>query len=978
MLPFPGKPVCGGGIRVWGIGKGLELSGHEVVYSLPEELVCDDMSLPAEIRSNAHEPEKLNDLILEVMPDLIIIEQWGLATYLNDLKIPLAIDLHGPLSLENAYKQKSNFLSDALTKIEALSKADLLICPGQYQKQYFYTWFMMAGVDPLDPGIAVVPVGMDPKLPEKKNAPHPHLVYGGVTWPWIDPFPGIEIAAKMVSENPDAEFDLYIQNPPLMHDHPLYSINKNITKNYGDKLKGFDRVKCHDFIPHDQLRAKYSQATAAVDLYKHNPERQLACTTRTVEYMWTGLPVIYSHYAELAKVIEKYDAGWILDPEDESAIEKAMTEALTKPSVAKKKGKNAQRLVLEQFAWDKTVKGLLPYIENPVIRTKKGTMISGFRDYFRAESTDEILEAKNQVAKLNDTIREVMYEAEQQKREKDKRIEKLGEQIRDIILEKDKKLMELMADHKKDLGKKDEENSRLLNKIDHENQKRDDQIQRLQNEAVKQQDEIRRLNLEKDDSAKSASEELKRVSDSLSEEMSLIKKSKAVEAEKHLTEIKKLHEQITSESKLHNEQFRKLTDEKQDIREQTSAELKKVIEEKDGLFTQTKERSEKDNKRLQDRIDKLSGELEEARKELAEEIKRMNLDRQELMTRQKDEVDRIVLKNEQDFSRSQNGFQDELTELRRQLTRESEKHQDDGVAYQKAIKQLNLQREQEQSKAAEKMERVQLNYEEQLKELRSDLKRISISREKDHEKAEDQLKKLNDNYEQQLKESVKQTEAEIQKRDKELEKQAEQMVQIEHQWQGKLDAKDNDIETVRQQLDDLNNEITKRLTELDRVASEKEIYIREAEKRFGMLEEKVTDQHRSINGLTDELAASKSSLENASRSVKQLQFDLDSSREDFNNIQTHAQNLEGEVPVLRRRAELAERELEDLRDSPGLKGRSRRSKRSAKYFTQIPKLGALWGVNLATNAYMDLWQRKTGKNLFPGRKKNKGNGGEES
>ena len=1401
MLPFPGKPVCGGGIRVWGLGQGIAAAGHEVIYSLPAELVSPDDSLPDSILTNAHEPEKLNELIIQIMPDLVIIEQWGLATYIENLKIPLAIDLHGPLSLENAFKTGGNFLSDALTKINALAKADFLICPGQLQKRYFYTWFLMAGVDPLEAKIAVVPVGMPPDMPQKQTPEHPSLVYGGVTWPWIDPFPGLKIAGRAVSKKKDASFELFIQSPPLLNNHPLYSINKNILQSYDDKLSGLDGVEIKPFIPHDELIDHYTKATAAFDLYRRNQERELAVTTRTVEYMWAGLPVIYANYAELARPIEQYDAGWIVDPDDEKAINKAVDEVLNDPQLAQSKGRNAQKLVKENYTWKASVKELLPLIENSFSRKRSGTLISGIRDYFRTESVEEILEGKNKVADLNDEIRGVMVEAEKEKRDRDRRIEVLGEQVREVTFEKDKQIRQMLADHKKELDKKDDEIKRLLEKLDYETQTRDKEIQRLHTDRQlsesKLQDEVAQLNREKENDRREAQTELTRVTERLQEESARISESKDEEKEKYLTEIKSLHVERTKDAKQNSEQIKKLNDEKEELRKSAATELKNAIEEKDKAAKEAKTKNEAKVDKLQEQIDELTEKHEQSKKEFGDEISSLNREKEQtrkeheaevrdlikkhdayvaelrmeqdkkiviLETKFESEIERskkkeedlqaeirllnreqqeLVIRNDHSLAKANDKYEQKLAGLTEQnaqrikeaeekLTAESERRKNLEIDLQTEIRQLNRERQEmiqkhdsalfhSNERYEERLSKLNQEYEKRLNELKdkqdneaeshfefekelqaeigklnrerqdmvirhdqalsqansryeeklatlqnsfdkkaqeyesklvaerekrkssendlqSEIKQLNREREslisnrdetisKANEKYEQKLSKLNEDHEKQLKElqaklekeidkktsaenelqteirklnrdqqkfiaerdiaisqanekyeqklskqseqhekqinelqsklekeSEKRTSSEnelqteirklnrdqqkfiaerdiaisqanekyeqklskqseqhekqikelqgklekevekrsstekelqaeirtlnrerqeivsrhdqlisgmtekhqkelsgiktgsdedikeisrktsrelekledalkqaqddlrrislqkedelrklnsrfekmgeehraefkeaainasteIQRREKQIEKHAQDITKIENIWKGKLDGKDADIQTLRNQLDQLNAQITSRLTELDRVASEKEIFVREAQKRFEMIETKASDQHGQINGLTDQLNTANATLKKADMSVRTLTSNLERAKDDFQKLSRHADNLESEIPSLRRRTELAEREVEGFLSKAELKSTSKRQKQKNKYLMQLPKLGLLWGVNLATNSYMELWQKRTGVKLFPGteKDKNKKNGGD--
>src|SRR5262249_33086424 len=121
--------------------------------------------------------------------------------------------------------------------------------------------------------------------------------------------------------------------------------------------------------PRDALIDAYRRSTVAVDLMTHNYERELAFTTRTVEYMWCGLPVIYNNYAELSPLIAEYQAGWALDPLDKAAVEQVAHEELTRPALAAERGQNAQRLVRERLTWDRAVAPLVAFLQAPRLNT---------------------------------------------------------------------------------------------------------------------------------------------------------------------------------------------------------------------------------------------------------------------------------------------------------------------------------------------------------------------------------------------------------------------------------------------------------------------------------------------------------------------------------------------------------------------------------------------------------------------------------
>jgi hypothetical protein len=101
-----------------------------------------------------------------------------------------------------------------------------------------------------------------------------------------------------------------------------------------------------------------------------NPERELAFTTRTVEYLWCGLPVIYNDYAELSRYIKDYRAGWTVDPDDHDAIRAAVAEVFERPDLVCEYSHNAQRLVRERLSWDRTIGPLADFCRAPTRRTR--------------------------------------------------------------------------------------------------------------------------------------------------------------------------------------------------------------------------------------------------------------------------------------------------------------------------------------------------------------------------------------------------------------------------------------------------------------------------------------------------------------------------------------------------------------------------------------------------------------------------------
>jgi glycosyltransferase involved in cell wall biosynthesis len=52
-------------------------------------------------------------------------------------------------------------------------------------------------------------------------------------------------------------------------------------------------------------------------------------------------------FTEVSPMIEEYDAGWLVDPEDSATVEGLVRSILDDPQVVKKKRENARRLAVE-------------------------------------------------------------------------------------------------------------------------------------------------------------------------------------------------------------------------------------------------------------------------------------------------------------------------------------------------------------------------------------------------------------------------------------------------------------------------------------------------------------------------------------------------------------------------------------------------------------------------------------------------------
>lgn len=369
VLPLPGYPTTGAGLRAWGLGQGLTCHGFDVYYSMPECHVKSNT--PGEEKELSWHPGDREKPIRMINPDVVVICHWP-AMPEKRLAIPTVLDLHGPHLIERCFWDKTQTHNGIYQKVKAFRKADFFTCAGTRQRYYFFNWLLFAGF-PLDSEIiSVIPVSMAPDVPQREfDVSQPDelaIVYGGMFLPWQNPVESLETLLEAMDEVDKGK--LYLYGGP----HPIVKDKSGKFERLMDSLSQNPRVRIMPKTPHDVLLKRYLKAHIAFDLMASNMERELAYTTRTVEYLWCGLPVIYNDYSELSTLIKIYNAGWTLDPDDKVSLRKKLCEILDNNKAIVENGKNSQQLIKENLTWDKTITPLIEYCRNPS-RIEPGDMV---------------------------------------------------------------------------------------------------------------------------------------------------------------------------------------------------------------------------------------------------------------------------------------------------------------------------------------------------------------------------------------------------------------------------------------------------------------------------------------------------------------------------------------------------------------------------------------------------------------------------
>jgi len=372
-LPVPGAPVSGSGLRAWGLGEGLRSKGHEVTYALPR------VSAPAGTPAPPAGPILFDaDTFAGIAAgfDVLVFQHWVWAGVAEGLDVPVAVDLHGPLMVETAFQRRpgADFVEMARVKLAAFHRADFISCAGRQQRRYFLPWVMLAGGDVTTDAISVIPVSLGPDLPAHEPTGDVNFVFGGLFLPWQDPTLGLDALVEVLEAEGAGRLDFF--GAP----HPSLEMDTGVYAELEARLRDSERVVVHGLRPRDELLDVYRRSWVALDVMRRNSERELAFTTRTVEYLWCGLPVVYADYGELAGMIAGAEAGWIVPDDDRAGLVELLTAIVRDPAEIERRSANAQVLARDRLNWERTIDPLDEFVRHPRRSTSGPPLLVDRRD----------------------------------------------------------------------------------------------------------------------------------------------------------------------------------------------------------------------------------------------------------------------------------------------------------------------------------------------------------------------------------------------------------------------------------------------------------------------------------------------------------------------------------------------------------------------------------------------------------------------
>jgi glycosyltransferase involved in cell wall biosynthesis len=126
-----------------------------------------------------------------------------------------------------------------------------------------------------------------------------------------------------------------------------------------------DRVHLLGQISLHELPQYTASSDIGISLIQNiNNNHYYALSNKIFEYMSAGLPVVFSDFPEMRRVITEENVGFVVDETNSEQAAKAVMKILNNPELYKTMSLNAKKAVKEKYNWDKEVQVLTDYYDS--------------------------------------------------------------------------------------------------------------------------------------------------------------------------------------------------------------------------------------------------------------------------------------------------------------------------------------------------------------------------------------------------------------------------------------------------------------------------------------------------------------------------------------------------------------------------------------------------------------------------------------
>ena len=353
IVPSLGMPVAAPGLRAFGLAEGLRANGVKVKTiilrgSVDGQWVRTGKSVPHPTAPDTEvvSPRRLVRYLASHAPATVVLINSNQVDHVKPVEgIRYVLDFFAPKMLEMLYQHGEGYPGEELSrlrqrKIRAIQLADAFIVNGKKKVPYFLAWTLQADRDirhlPMEVVNMCVPLHISEKVRIDEDGVR--FAVAGYLQSWSTLGSWVEVLERRL-ERPGVKLDL------LTPWHWGGGVGRtHVSKNDLDRIGAHPSVTTHGTMNFSNFRNFLSGADVTIDLFQHNLEREYAMVTRSIVSLSCGVPVIHPPFTEVSPMIEEYDAGWIVDPQDTETLGRIFDEIVEDRDTLLRKTKNARTL----------------------------------------------------------------------------------------------------------------------------------------------------------------------------------------------------------------------------------------------------------------------------------------------------------------------------------------------------------------------------------------------------------------------------------------------------------------------------------------------------------------------------------------------------------------------------------------------------------------------------------------------------------
>ena len=375
IVPSLGMPVAAPGLRAFGLAEGLRANGADVKTLVVKGFVDRQWmrfgkSVPHPMGRDTEVIGgfRLSRYLKTHAPATVILINSNQVDNLGPIPgIKYVLDFFAPKMLEMLYHHSGEYPEEEISelrqrKVRAIKLADGFIVNGAKKVPYFLGWLLQADRDIRDLPFEVVnmcaPLAWSgpPKTGPDSGGPVRFAVAGYLhSWSTLGAWVGV---MERHLDRSNASLDLMVPWHWSVSQHYEHTSRGDL-----DRLAGYGSVTTHGPMTFSNFQRFLSGIDVTIDLFQHNLEREYAMVTRSIIALACGVPVLHPPFTEVSPMIEEYDAGWLVDPEDTAALEAVISGIIDDPEELRRKKENARRLASALIEPEVAVKPLVRMME---------------------------------------------------------------------------------------------------------------------------------------------------------------------------------------------------------------------------------------------------------------------------------------------------------------------------------------------------------------------------------------------------------------------------------------------------------------------------------------------------------------------------------------------------------------------------------------------------------------------------------------